>query len=212
MTEPTSGPTTAAEPFDVLPEWAGADDDVFLGPSQAPPAKSRLRQALEWGAVVVGALLAALLIKTFLFQAFYIPSESMVPTLEKGDRVLVNKLAYDFGEIERGDIVVFRKPPGAPSSNVDDFIKRVVGLPGDTIEARDGTVFVNGIRLDEDYLDASTRTDRLRVTEIGEGQIFVMGDNRENSADSRVFGPIDVDLIVGEAFLRVWPPSRMGGL
>ena len=208
----TSGAGTEPSAFDVLPEWEGLDDDVYddIDPLEQP--RSTMRQTLEWGAVIIGALIAALVIKTFLFQAFYIPSPSMLPTLEVGDRVLVNKVSYDFGDISHGDIIVFEKPPRAPVSEVNEFIKRVIGLPGDTIQSIDGIVHVNGAPLDEDYLIPGTRTERLPVTIVPAGHVFVLGDNRTNSTDSRVFGAVDQDLIVGKAFLRVWPVTAVGGI
>jgi signal peptidase I len=168
----------------------------------------RMRNALEWLLIVGGALITALLVKTFLLQAFFIPSLSMSPTLDKGDRVLVNKFSYDLDDVDRGDLVVFERPPEEPSG-IKDLIKRVVGLPGDTIESRDGVVHVNGEAIEEDYLEDGVRTDNLPEQVVPEGQVFVMGDNRENSLDSRVFGPIDADLIVGRAFVRVWPLTRL---
>lgn len=172
---------------------------------------SGLRNAVEWVVVIGGALLVALLVKTFLVQAFYIPSESMLTTLEVGDRVLVNKVSYDLHDVNRGDIVVFEKPPGE-GGDIDDLIKRAIGLPGETIEGRDGHVLVDGEVLDEPYLDEGVVTGDFGPVEVGEGQLFMMGDNRENSRDSRFFGPIDEELVVGRAFLRVWPPGALGTL
>ena len=108
---------------------------------------------------MAAALLAALLIKTFLLQAFYIPSDSMNPTLVQRDRVLVNKLSYHFHDVHRGDIVVFKRPPEETDPKIKDLIKRVIGLPGDTIESRDGHMYVNGKLLKESYLDKGVLTD-----------------------------------------------------
>lgn len=204
--------STGPSAFDVLPEWTGADDDIFhdFDPFEQP--RGLMRQTLEWGAVVIGALIAALVIKTFLFQAFYIPSESMLPTLEIGDRVLVNKVSYDFGDISRGDVIVFTRPPNAPPSEVNDFIKRVVGVPGDELQGIDGMVYVNGELISEPYIMLGDRTDNLPLTIVPAGHVFVMGDNRSNSTDSRIFGAVGQQLIVGKAFLRVWPISNIGGL
>jgi signal peptidase I len=176
-----------------------------------------VRTIVEWAAVIGGALLVALVVRSTLAQAFWIPSPSMEPTLQEGDRVLVNKLSYRLHDVNRGDIVVFERPPSAVSANpaddIPDLIKRVIGLPGDTIEARaDGLVYVNDRRLDESYLPADTRTGNLPEQEVPEDQVFVMGDNRGNSSDSRDFGAIDEDLIVGRAFLRIWPLNDIGGL
>jgi signal peptidase I len=175
-------------------------------------------------AVAVGALVVALLIKAFLLQAFYIPSESMTDTLNVNDRVLVNKLSYRIGDIERGDIVVFKKPPTAPGS-ITDFIKRVAALPGETITFVDGDVFIDGQLLNEPYLDGATRPNSAAIVSEGctntpavdrctlaEGWYFVLGDNRNNSTDSRSFGPIEEDAIVGRAFLKVWPLGDLGFL
>ncbi len=198
--------------FDLLPEWAGADEDEFSSAGGAPEGKSPMRQALEWGAVIVGALVAALIIKTFLFQAFYIPSGSMEETLQVGDRVLVNKLSYQFGDIERGDIIVFHKPDNAGESDVDEFIKRVIGLPGETLRSVDGVVYIDGRPLEEPYLEPGVLTHQLSEVTVPDGHVFVMGDNRGGSRDSRYFGPIPVDSIVGEAFVRLWPLGEFGGL
>lgn len=180
-----------------------------------PKGKSKgsnpARSALEWLLVIGGALAVALLVKTFLLQAFFIPSESMVHTLEVGDRVLVNKLSYDVEDVGRGDIIVFPKPEGE-AGTIDDLIKRAVGLPGETIEGREGQVFIDGQPLDEPYLDEGTITGDFGPVEIPEGQLFMMGDNRGNSRDSRFFGPIDGDTLVGRAFLRVWPLGEAGTL
>jgi signal peptidase I len=178
--------------------------------TDAPPEKParRLKGTIEWIVIVAGALVAAFLIKTFLVQAFFIPSESMLPTLEKSDRVLVNKLSYRFGDIDRGDIVVFERPPAEQGGDpaIKDLIKRVVGLPGETIATDDsGHVLIDGKRLDEDYLPEGTLTTGIAEQKIPADHYWVMGDNRSNSKDSRVFSAIDEDLIVGRAFVRVWP-------
>jgi signal peptidase I len=177
------------------------------------PSKDRSgwRNGFEWVVIIVVALLVALAIKTFLFQAFYIPSESMEPTLKPGDRVLVNKLSYQLHPIHRGDIVVFKRPPGeAGDPTIKDLIKRVIGLPGDTIEQRNGRVFINNRELDEPYLPPDTITTTLPSHVVAPGQYFVMGDNRINSKDSRFIGAIPGSLIVGRAFVRVWPLSSVG--
>ena len=190
------------------------DDDIdALAPEepegQRAQRRRRTRNTVEWVAIVVGALLVALLVKTFLVQAFYIPSLSMYPTLDEGDRVLVNKLSYDLHDINRGDLIVFDRPEET-SDGIKDLIKRVIALPGETIETLDGKVYVDGEPLDESYLQPGVRTkardggdlDRQRIPA---GHVFVMGDNRTNSQDSREFGPISEDDVVGRAFVRVWP-------
>jgi len=196
------------EQGDEQEEGEGDDGEGDDGPSSA------LRTAIEWVAVIVGALVVALLIKTFLLQAFYIPSESMEPTLEVGDRVLVNKLSYDFHEVNRGDLVVFERPEAdiANDEAIKDLIKRVIGLPGETVESIDGQVYIDGQPLDEPYLPEGVTTTSFGPVTVPDGHVFVMGDNRANSSDSRVFGPIPADLIIGRAFLRVWPLSQIGFL
>jgi signal peptidase I len=178
-------------------------------PPSDRPAKSRsaFKSFVEWVVVLGGALLVAFVVKTFLIQAFYIPSSSMESTLLIGDRVLVNKLSYDFGEVERGDIVVFERPPqDTGNPEIKDLIKRVIGLPGETVELRDGEIFIDGKRLQEPYLRANDGA-TLEAKKIPAGQYWVMGDNRGQSKDSRFFGPISEDLIVGRAFVRIWPIS-----
>ncbi len=178
-------------------------------------ARSGVKTALEWVLLIVSALLIAILIKTFLFQAFYIPSESMVPTLEKDDRVLVNKLSYKLHDVHRGDIVVFKAPPGTDPS-VKDLVKRVIGLPGDVVGESDGRVTINGKPLDEKYLPLGVRTDcaAFRADCFPKGPIakdhyWVMGDNRPSSKDSRYFGTIAKSDIVGRVFVRIWPLNRL---
>jgi signal peptidase I len=186
------------------------------------------------------AFLLALVIKTFLIQAFYIPSASMDPTLKVGDRVLVNKLVYHFHPPRRGDIIVFQDPHpgtqphrnpvqgffhwigeglGVQTSPDKDFIKRVIGLPGDKVRMdENGGVFVNGVALKEPYLNANTDTRPYPSTDAGpeaatvtvpKDMLFVMGDNRADSNDSRYgLGFIPMDRVVGRAFVIIWPPSR----
>ena len=148
-------------------------------------------------------------VRPFVVEAFYIPSESMVPTLRVGDRVLVNKFIYRFTEPKRGDVVVFESVEGGG----EDLIKRVVGVSGDEISVRAGKLLVNGERQREPYVNRRF-PDRSfsSPTTVPKGHIFVMGDNRTNSRDSRYFGPVPKRKIEGEAFLRFWPPDRIGGL
>jgi signal peptidase I len=199
-----------------------APEDVYVPgrdegdePPPAPPSRSKrsaTRTVIEWVAVVGGALLVALVIRAFFLAAFYIPSESMVPTLEKGDRVLVNKLSYKLHDVHRGDVVVFERPPNEPDNGIKDLIKRVVALPGETVEVRDCKVLINGNPLDEPYVKEWSRTCTFAPKVVGDNQVFVMGDNRDDSQDSRFFGAISQDLIVGRAFIVVWPLSHLGWL
>ncbi len=157
------------------------------------------------------AALLSLLIITFVVQAFYIPSGSMEPTLQIGDRILVSKFSYRLGAIQRGEIVVFRFPLN-PSK---DFVKRVVALPSETVELRDGVVLINAEPIKELYptaLGAGDRscTSNYAPSRIPPGQLFVLGDNRCNSEDSRFFGFVPRDNIVGKALFVYWPPQRVG--
>jgi signal peptidase I len=179
-----------------------------------------------WGLVIV-ALLLAFLIKTFLVQAFYIPSGSMIPTLQISDRVLVEKISYRFRQPERGEIIVFQRPgsEGArsgvsgqlrsfleglglaqPDEDID-LIKRVIGLPGETVRIRKGTVYIDGKALKERYAQPETRT--FPATKVPRGELFMMGDNRMNSQDSRFpeLGTVPLDNVVGRAFVILWPPG-----
>lgn len=229
--EADSMPRDASSPYpDELDDTrfdqaVGLPDDDYVDPHAV---SGRMRGFLEWGAVVVGALAVALIIKTFLMQAYFIPSRSMEPTLQVGDRVLVNKLSYDFGDISRGDLIVFNRPE-TQTDGEDDLIKRVIALPGETIEIREGEVFITTAGSDEQqllrepYLEDAVATAGIVNNEncvdptpgtctIPEDYVFVMGDNRPGSRDSRFFGPIPEDLVVGRAFLRVWPLGDVGFL
>lgn len=219
-----------------------------------PPKKKGKRsfkyQLIELPVLILFAFVIAVIIKTFLAQAFFIPSSSMTPTLNVGDRVLVEKLSYRFGDPDRGDVVVFAKSVlgrsedlpwhqdvrvflrellGLPTGKEEDYIKRVVALGGDTIRyaGKPRVLEINGEAVDEPYL---ANRDRLSQTftsqncrhfdmEVdGKGcvvpadSVFVMGDNRNNSQDSRVFGPVKEEKIVGRAFVIIWPPGDFGGL
>lgn len=184
----------------------------------APPRPSHwLREILL---VVVIALAVALLLRIFVVQTFFIPSGSMEPTLNIGDRILVDKLSYDFHSIHRGDIVVFARPPaencgGGP---VNDLVKRVIGLPGNTISLSRGHVLINGKRLDETWLPSSvqgvtfpgppgTPYSLAKPYVVPANHYFMMGDNRTESCDSRYWGPIDRNLIVGKVDVRMWPAA-----
>ena len=202
-------------------------------PGRTGPDRSLilLRLLREAAIVVVGAVLIALVLKTLVAQAFFIPSASMTPQLEVSDRVVVSKLSYRLHEPRRGDIVVFDCPPGQCADEDDggglggfvrsvgeglgviqpstqEFIKRVVALPGETVEARNGRVYVDGRRLVEPYLPPTTTTSNLSATKVPPGQLFVLGDNRANSSDSRAFGPVRRSSVVGRAIGTVWPPGN----
>jgi signal peptidase I len=183
----------------------------------------------ELPVLFVVALALAIVLKTFVVQAFFIPSGSMEPTLEPGDRVLVQKVVYG---PERGDVIVFSDPQGRPGPDRgvvggfvhwlssalgierpehEDFIKRVIGLPGQTVELRDGRLFVDGIQIPEPYLEGAPDTRDYGPTKVPRGELFVLGDNRLNSNDSRFgLGFVPADKVIGRAFAIVWPPSRVG--
>jgi signal peptidase I len=157
--------------------------------------------------LVVSFVLVFGFVRPFVVEAFWIPSASMVPTLKYGDRVLVNKFIYRFTEPERGDVVVFK----SVQDDQQDLIKRVVGVPGDKISVRGGRLFVNDELQREPYVNKKMPDRSFAApTTVPQNHIFVMGDNRANSQDSRVFGPVPKENIEGEAFLRFWPPGRIG--
>ena len=143
----------------------------------------------------------------------------MESTLHVGDRVLVNKWSYRLHDVHRGDVVVFTKPKDEPASNINDLIKRVIGLPGETVTIANNHVYINGHQLNEPYLDAGAVSVAVPGTwactpqapcKIPKGQVWVMGDNRTDSEDSRYFGPIPESSVVGRAFFRIWPLNRIG--
>jgi signal peptidase I len=198
-----------------LPDGTPAERSDERLPTSTPRTikKKRALDWLEWALLILGALTVALIIKTFLFQAFYIPSESMSPTLEKNDRVIVNKLSYRLHDVNRGDVIVFKAPDGVDPT-VKDLVKRVIGLPGETIEQTNGRIYVNGKRLKEPYLTEGAIAEPgpgFARIKIPEDSYWVMGDNRSNSKDSRLFPDhfIHKRDIVGSVFVRVWPLHRL---
>ena len=148
-------------------------------------------------------------VRPFVVEAYRIPTGSMIPTLEIGDRVLANKFTLHLWDPERGDIVVFDSIEGGE----DALIKRVVGVAGDEIRVQGGILFVNGEWQEEPYVNNESPDGGFYgPTTVPEGHVFVMGDNRANSGDSRVFGPVPLDYVKGEAFLRFWPAYKLGPL
>ena len=171
---------------------------------------SFLRWVIEFVVLVAAAFLLAMGVKTWVVQPFYIPSGSMEATLQIGDRVLVNKFIYRFTSPKRGDVVVFM----SPESDSTDLIKRVIATGGQTVMIRAGVVSVDGKPLVEPYVSPGNRDDYTLPSpvHIPRGSVWVMGDNRGNSSDSRVFGPRPVSAILGRAFCIYWPVQRMRGL
>jgi len=217
----TGVPSGSEEPAEPAPAPAStAEDD-----------KGILAFLRELPVLIVLAFVLAIVLKTFVVQAFFIPSGSMEPTLKPGDRVLVNKLFYS---PSRGDIVVFEDPKPGPQPDRgivggflhwlseglgfarpadEDFIKRVIGLPGETVELRNGRLFVDGKEVSEPYLRGPKDERNYGPTTVPEGKLFVLGDNRLNSNDSRFgLGFVPEDKVVGEAFVTIWPPTRIGWL
>jgi signal peptidase I len=169
------------------------------------PAK-RSRRILEWVAVVLIAVLIAGGLRTFVVQSFFVPSGSMLPTLQLGDRIMVTKVAYT---IHRGDIVVFRRTPADTSTTDADLVKRVIGLPGETISSRGTTVLINGKPLTEPWLPrligkCAEAAEDIPTTKIAPRHYFMMGDCRGYSDDSRAWGTVPASYIVGKVFVIVW--------
>lgn len=172
---------------------------------------------VEVAKVLGTSIVLALGIRTFIAQAFYIPSQSMEPTLEVNDRLIVEKVSYYFREPERGEIVVFQAPETAisncrlPAGAREDFIKRVVGLPGEQVEVRDGQLLINGSALPEPYV-AQPANYTWGPETIPENSYLVLGDNRNNSCDGHVWGALPQSNLVGRAAFRFWPVGRIGGI
>ncbi|HEV2074904.1 MAG TPA: signal peptidase I [Thermoleophilaceae bacterium] len=204
-----------------------------------PPVALRRRAGwrgsfAELALIVVVALALAFGIQAVIVKPFRIPSGSMIPTLEVVERVLVDRVSFRFSDPDRGDIVVFKPPAGAGDGRCgvpdvpgracpeptrgefdQNYIKRVVGLPGDRLKVLEGVVYINGQPLEEPYLRASASCSLCRLPEeitIPPDHFFMMGDNRGQSEDSRVWGPVPEDQIVGNAFFTYWPLDRVGGL
>ena len=222
-------------------EWSGLAGDVHedqdeLRPVRPPDEVPRWRLAAEIPLLLLFAAVIAIVVKALIAQAFYIPSASMEPQLTAGDRVVVSRLAYDLHEPRRGDIVVFDDPTeldrgddsfvlvrlgrdaleavGVVRPSGKELIKRVIGLPGETVSARAGVVYIDDQPLHEPYLPAGSVTNDFAPIAVADGHVFVMGDNRTNSKDSRMFpgGGVPTDSVVGRAIARVWPPGRVAFL
>ncbi|MBO8126259.1 MAG: signal peptidase I [Firmicutes bacterium] len=161
---------------------------------------------MEYVESIVIAVLLAMFIMTFIGRSYVVDGSSMVPTLHNGERLLVDKLTYRFSEPKRGDIIVF-KFPANPKYR---YIKRVIGIPGDKIMIENGSVYLNGVRLEEPYVSEPVK-ERFGPFEVPEDRVFVLGDNRNNSQDSRytLVGYVPYKLIEGRALIRYWPLTRI---
>jgi signal peptidase I len=176
--------------------------------------RRKRRILIEWTAILVVAVLASFLVRQYAVQTFFIPSKSMNPTLHVGDRILVDKLSVRFGSINVGDIIVFQKPATehCDDGNYKDLVKRVIGLPGQTLTSSGNTVLVNGKPLKESWTYFHTLGPPIKKFKVPANTYFVMGDNRANSCDSRYWGPVPRSDIIGKVFFRIWPFSRIGFL
>jgi signal peptidase I len=220
--DPTETSPAVAGPTGTPPEGAGAGPAPRTAARDRPPPRSAWGWLVEWAIILVLVVAFTFVLRSFVIQTFSIPSGSMLPTLQLGDRIIVDKLAY---HVNRGDIVVFKRPP-LEEQPYADLVKRVIGLPGERIGAVDGKITINGRILAEPWLPPGPQT----YTEplpgdpnpqfnlppggylIPAGEYYVMGDNRVDSEDSRWFGPIPGSLIVGRAVAVVWPLSQVKGL
>ena len=195
------------------------EDEVIDLEDESPSASKILR---DWIFVIVVALGAAMLVRVFVLQQFYISGPSMETSLFQDDRVLVNKLSYRLHDVNRGDVIVFdRVTTSGGVVEHDDLIKRVIAVGGDNIQIKKCEVIINGVQIDEPYLGAEVEGEdpnsRCRVADMPSlivpvDQLFVMGDNRAESFDSRSFGPIPKKLVIGRAFAVVWPLGSLGWL
>ena len=189
-------------------------------PKSVAQRQTGWRQIREWLGVLVSAVFIALVLRTLVVQQFYIAGPSMETTLFGDDRVLVNKLSYRFGTPSRGDVVVFDRITGnGDSVQHDDLIKRVIGLPGETLEIVECAVLIDGAKIDEPWLtddlrdesvdsDVRCGTSNVEATVLSDNEVFLIGDNRTMSFDSRMFGAVNIDQIVGRAVVVIWPPSN----
>jgi signal peptidase I len=204
----------------------------MVGDGEAPPGRTTrhwVRSLAEIPIIATLAVVIVLVVRAVLVQPFYIPSASMVPQLEVNDKILASRLSYHLHPIHRGDLVVFHAPPGINvgssggalswltgplglSPRDDVLVKRVIGLPGETVEGHGGHVFIDGRLVIEPYLGPTVRTDDFPAKVIPPGMLWVMGDNRTDSEDSRIFGPIKEHSVIGRAFVKVWPLGSLSFL
>lgn len=185
------------------------------GAADQKPSKRKINPLVEWLIVIGVALASALLVRAYLLQQFAVEGESMVSTLHDGDRVLVNRLSYRLHDPRRGDVIVLKRFDDGATER--DLIKRVIGLPGETVEVRNCVVYIDNRRLVEPYLDPVVQErdgcggDQTPI-EVHDDEVFVLGDHRGQSQDSRFFGPVAYDLIIGRAFVIIWPVGNWAWL
>jgi signal peptidase I len=186
------------------------EPNAELSTPVAPVAAQPLRRELRsWGRDLVIALSLAIVIIIFFYQPVKVEGTSMTPLISDQERIFINKFVYRFGPIERGDVVVFWYPLDRSKS----FIKRVVGLPEDTVEIREGRVYLNNKMLEEPYIPAESEDfATYPATRIPNGEYFVMGDHRSSSNDSRMFGPVPRKFIYGKAVFAYWPVDHFGSI
>ncbi|MEI8126385.1 MAG: signal peptidase I [Actinomycetota bacterium] len=191
-------------------ESASTSDEVLA--ISVDKKRPRKRWIAEWAVILISALIIAVLVRSYVIQTFYIPSGSMEPTLQIGDRIIVSKLSLTLGSVNRGDIIVFHSPPteACAGDTPSDLVKRVVGLPGETISSTGETIYINGKKLSEPWTHTSPLGPAISSTLIPTGSYFMMGDNNSNSCDSRYWGTLPRHYMVGKVLLRIWPPSRIG--
>ena len=183
------------------------DDETQTTPeSQAGLGRRFARLIREVLETVLPAILIALLINVFIGQATRVEGQSMEPNLHSDQRLVVEKVSYRFHGPQRFDVVVLK----LPSQGDELLIKRVVGLPGETVEIRDGLMYINGEPLDEPFANGDTRPGRSERVMVPPLHVFVLGDNRNHSNDSRSFGPVPIENIVGRAWVSYWPPEDLG--
>lgn len=189
--------------------------EVGTGRAKHGRVRSRRRSLVEWAVIVVAALVVSLLMRSYVVQTFYIPSGSMEPTLQIGDRLIVSKLSVEWGTIHRGDILVFDAPSSASvcgPSREPIFVKRVIGLPGDTIYSKGNTIYIDGKVLKETWSHFEPVAPPIVKTVVPANEYFMMGDNHADSCDSRYWGALPQSDIIGKAFIRIWPISRFAFL
>lgn len=194
------------------PEPVTGIDDTGAPKEKREQKGGLVDEVIEWAKSIVIALMLALIIKSFFVQAYMIPTSSMEPTIMPRDRVFGNRFVYRLKHPQHGDIIAFEPPDILKESGrgkATSLLKRVVAVGGDTVAVRDGILYLNGIPLDEPYIKAMPRKD-YPLRRIPEGYLFMMGDNRNNSLDSRVWGLLPEENIQAKAFFRFWPPARIG--